>query len=276
MVRGQIPKAETILRKVRTNLKPLAQMAPEEVTSLSVAGRRSAARHLLRLSNAVLYRDDLNKLTTYQRQTHQQAVEDADFITLFLKDCEKNNQPLSYDTVSDAWGERSEHRFLAALTRVAHPWVWVAPALPHRDKSMTAGSNYDIVMAESGPYSPVAYLHKIQVKRSCCGFCNDEPTKLEGMAEKYNDDIVFLSEHCDLKTQPRKLKDELHDVASPAIIKELDVLTDRLFLTVTNAGPERRGHIVVPRAPGRHHITPGDVRVGEHYFRGGATEADAL
>lgn len=153
-------------------------------------------------------------------------------------------------------GEVFERLAIAHLTRRAYPWALALPALWYNNsyEEDRAGS-YDMIVVNGGNPSPMMDVSKIQDKCFCFGYCGNEQKSIKSerkFRSEYYDDIVFLSGHCDFgiyeddkgKWQFPTADPLIREVKGEASTEDtvlLNEITDRLFKTVLNAGPERRG-----------------------------------
>lgn len=137
-------------------------------------------------------------------------------------------------------GTITERTALGLLSRYAHPWMLVVPALPHLDQGdMMHQQNFDICMAVNEAGEQRGYM--LQVKTDCCGRCGLNGKKAD--TEGYTSNIQFVSGCCDLGLKdedskfctdvPGLLVKEFHGSATTEQVNYLDVLTDNLLFNIT-------------------------------------------
>lgn len=184
------------------------------------------------LQETLLFVNNHNEVVRLQQKTHQHVID------------ELRDQRLEYEKAgqynADA-GRMTELAALGLLTRYAHPWVLVAPSLPHHDSEATLTSrHYDIALAVGNKDNEELYT--FQVKKGCSGRCGNHATY--DYAKKYQPHIQIVSGCCDLGIHTtwqgtvddrtvRLLVAEFDETASADDIHYLDSLTDNLIFNAS-------------------------------------------
>lgn len=151
--------------------------------------------------------------------------------------------------------ERTEYRVQAMLSRMRHPWLFIAPSLPHLAYHQDGefGRNFDHAVVEYNPQKEnEPSLWRLQTKKNCFGECpsyNDDQEALEYRRQRlqefrsrYNANITLISAccemripHIDLRRVENFLLKEWQDKADQGMITTLDKVTHNITRIARNA-----------------------------------------
>ncbi len=209
LVHGDDQNADRLLRGAYAELgKPLGTNGvPPQVREMAI--------HLRNTVGLILARDDPDAPLRYQEATYRAAMTG---LRQGLQAIRATHQTSKYGEtnliIREQTGSTTRDRMVALLTRKPQAGIVSMLSLPHHDEGQMRQANYDIMVIETGGNSRhESYVHKIQAKHCCLGFCGDEIGKAAAARARneYDDDIILASGHCDTRTSDnRKLENGVY------------------------------------------------------------------